>query len=55
MISNDLDDQLRGHFFLRVRDHTTIIHGHEKIAADMEKNESLRNTVEILMKKISPQ
>ena len=34
---------------------TTIIHGHDKIAADMEKNESLRNTVEILMKKISPQ
>ena len=36
-------------------DHPTIIHGHDKIAADMEKNESLRNTVEILMKKISPQ
>ena len=41
--------------YLGGRDHTTIIHGHDKIAADMEKNESLRNTVEILMKKISPQ
>ena len=37
------------------RDHTTIIHGAEKIAHDMEKNESLRSTVEILKKKISPQ
>ena len=37
------------------RDHTTIIHGAEKIAHDMEKNESIRSTVEILKKKISPQ
>ena len=37
------------------RDHTTIIHGAEKITADMEKNESLRNTLEILKKKLSPQ
>ena len=37
------------------RDHTTSIHGAEKIAHDMEKNESLRSTVEILKKKISPQ
>ena len=41
--------------YLGGRDHTTIIHGHEKIAADMEKNESLRNTIEILTKKINPQ
>ena len=41
--------------FLGGRDHTTIIHGHDKIAADMEHNEGLRNTIEILKKKISPQ
>lgn len=41
--------------YLGGRDHTTIIHGHEKIGNDMEKNESLRNTIEILKKKINPQ
>ncbi len=37
------------------RDHTTIIHGAEKIANDLEKNESLRATIDLLKKKISPQ
>ena len=37
------------------RDHTTIIHGAEKIAADMNKDENLKNTIEILKKKINPQ
>ena len=37
------------------RDHTTIIHGSEKIAADMNKDENLKNTIEILKKKIKPQ
>ena len=37
------------------RDHTTIIHGSEKIAADMNKDENLKNTIEILKKKINPQ
>ena len=32
------------------RDHTTIIHGSEKIAADMNKDENLKNTIEILKK-----
>ena len=41
--------------YLGGRDHTTIIHGHDKILADMGKNESLRNTIEILKKKINPQ
>ena len=41
--------------YLGGRDHTTIIHGYEKIGADMDKNESLRNTIEILKKKIYPQ
>ena len=30
------------------RDHTTIIHGYEKIAADLKKDEGLNNTIEIL-------
>ena len=37
------------------RDHTTIIHGCEKIAADIKKDDSLKNTIEILKKKINPQ
>ncbi|MDO5349369.1 MAG: chromosomal replication initiator protein DnaA [Lachnospiraceae bacterium] len=37
------------------RDHTTIIHGSEKIANELGKNDSLRGTIEILKKKISPQ
>ena len=41
--------------YLGGRDHTTIIHGSDKIANDLEKNESLRSTIDILKKKISPQ
>ena len=41
--------------FLGGRDHTTIIHGIEKITANADKNESLNNTIEILKKKINPQ
>ena len=41
--------------FLGGRDHTTIIHGIEKISGDVNKNESLNNTIEILKKKINPQ
>lgn len=37
------------------RDHTTIIHGAEKITNDIEKNETLHNTIDILKKKINPQ
>ena len=36
------------------RDHTTVIHGYEKIQSDIDKNEKVRNDVEILKKKISP-
>ncbi len=36
------------------RDHSTIIHGCEKISNELKKNESLRNTVDILRKKINP-
>ncbi len=41
--------------FLGGRDHTTIIHGIDKITAEINKNESLTNTLEILKKKINPQ
>jgi len=41
--------------YLGGRDHTTIIHGIEKINAEMNKNDTLNNTIEILKKKISPQ
>ncbi len=37
------------------RDHTTILHGIKTISADLEKNQSLQNTIDILKKKISPQ
>lgn len=36
------------------RDHTTIIHGIKKISEQLGTNESLKNTVEILKKKINP-
>lgn len=36
------------------RDHTTIIHGADKIASDILTNESTRNVIEIIKKKISP-
>ncbi len=41
--------------YLGGRDHTTIIHGIEKITTEMKKNDTLNNTIEILKKKISPQ
>ncbi len=41
--------------FLGGRDHTTIIHGIEKIAKDLPKDPALQNTIEILTKKINPQ
>lgn len=36
------------------KDHTTIIHGVNKIAADMKTNEELKNNIEIILKKINP-
>lgn len=36
------------------RDHTTIIHGADKIASDILTNESTKNVIEIIKKKISP-
>ncbi|MEG0228686.1 MAG: chromosomal replication initiator protein DnaA [Lachnospiraceae bacterium] len=41
--------------YLGGRDHTTIIHGSEKITEEITKNPTLSNTIDILKKKISPQ
>ena len=37
------------------RDHTTIIHGTKKIATEIKNDENLKNTIDILKKKINPQ
>ena len=37
------------------RDHTTVMHGIEKIEKEIEKSSSTRNTIEILKKKLNPQ
>ena len=37
------------------RDHTTVMHGIEKIEKEIESNDNVRNTVDILKKKINPQ
>ena len=36
------------------RDHSTVNHGVEKVGNDVEKNETLRNTIDIIKKKINP-
>ena len=36
------------------RDHTTIIHGHDKIVADLKTDEELRALIHLLRKKINP-
>lgn len=37
------------------RDHSTILHGYDKISKDIETNESIRNTVDTLKKKLMPE
>ena len=37
------------------RDHTTILYGIQKIEKDVKTDRSLQNTIEVLIKKISPQ
>ena len=37
------------------RDHTTILHGRNKIEKELTTDESLQNTIEVLIKKINPQ
>ncbi|MCI8639195.1 MAG: chromosomal replication initiator protein DnaA [Coprococcus sp.] len=36
------------------RDHSTVNHGVDKVANEVEKNEAFRNTIDILNKKINP-
>ena len=36
------------------KDHTTVIHGINKITAELETNEELRNKIDIIKKKINP-
>ena len=36
------------------KDHTTIIHGEKKISDDLKIDENLRNTIDVLTKKINP-
>ncbi|WP_343246573.1 chromosomal replication initiator protein DnaA [Diplocloster hominis] len=36
------------------RDHSTVIHGADKIADEIKKNDTLRSTIDILKKKINP-
>ena len=36
------------------KDHTTIIHGVNKIAADLKTNEDLKNNIDIILKKLNP-
>ena len=37
------------------RDHTTVMHGIDKIEKEIDKDDNLRNTIDILKKKINPQ
>ena len=37
------------------RDHSTILHGINKITAEVTKDTSLQNTIDVLKKKINPQ
>ncbi len=37
------------------RDHSTVIHGYDKISKDIEKDSSLHNTIDVLIKKINPE
>lgn len=41
-------------YFLGKRDHSTIISGIKKIERDIENNDNVRNTIEVLQKKINP-
>ena len=36
------------------KDHTTVINGVDKISAEIERNEELKNKIEVIMKKLSP-
>ena len=53
--ANGLDAPLTGiGKMMGDRDHTTVMHGIEKIEKEMSAKDSVRNTVDILKKKINP-
>jgi len=37
------------------RDHSTVLHGYDKVVGDMKKDSSLNNTIDVLIKKINPE
>ncbi|NLO09049.1 MAG: chromosomal replication initiator protein DnaA [Clostridiales bacterium] len=37
------------------RDHSTVLHGCDKISSDIEKDSSIHNTIDVLIKKINPE
>ena len=40
--------------YLGKRDHTTVLHGAKKIEAELQHNETLANTIDVIIKKINP-
>ena len=40
--------------YMGKRDHSTVKYGVDKISKDIKKNDSLKNTIDIIMKKINP-
>lgn len=36
------------------RDHSTVLHGYEKVSTDINKDSSIHNTIDVLIKKINP-
>ena len=36
------------------RDHTTVLHGVEKISKEIETSDDLKNTIDIIKKKLNP-
>ena len=37
------------------RDHSTVLHGYDKVVNDMQQDSSLHNTIDVLIKKINPE
>lgn len=37
------------------RDHSTVLHGYNKVEKDLKNDVSLQNTIDVLIKKINPQ
>ncbi len=37
------------------RDHSTVLHGYDKVSNDIEQDQSLHNTIDVLIKKINPE